>query len=239
MKSKTMKRCWIIVATLFVLTCSTSVPAHCPSHSGTTLPGGSTPGGPEGPDPNNGPAEKNPCLDAEPVALNTGEFLLTAADLTIKGRVLSVVLERAYRSRSEYNGQFGYGWDIGYNTKIRKLDDPNTLILLDGRNRKCEYSLDPSGDPNHPSYLPPPGRYDYIKENDDGTYTMFQKHGTKLAFDVNGNLTAIIDRNDNRIRFEYDPKGALPLYGASDFFVGQTHGLIALEFRLVRILDDV
>ena len=239
MKSKRINTCWIIVATLFVLTCSTSVPAHCPSHSGTTLPGGSTPEGPEGPDPNNGPAEKNPSTDGEPVVLNTGEYLLNVEDLTIRGRVLSVVLDRTYRSRSEYNGRFGYGWDIGYNTKIRKLDDPNTLILLDGRNRKCEYSLDPAGDPDHPVYLPPPGRYDYIKENNDGTYTMLQKHGTKLAFDVNGNLTALIDRNDNRIRFEYDPRGALPLYGASDFFVGQTHGLIALEFRLVRIIDDV
>lgn len=203
------------------------------------VPGGTTSGNKPKKPTGNGPPLNNECSSDEPVLLNTGEYYLNSRDISIRGRSLDISLTISYRDHSEYNSRFGYGWDMNYNMKVRKLHDPTLLVLLDGQNRKLDYILDPNSDPNIPIYLAPPGRYDYIQQNIDGTFTMFKKHGTELDFDIDGNLTSITDRNGNSITFEYDPAGLLPLNGFSEYFVGQTTGLLALEFKLSAIIDDI
>jgi RHS repeat-associated protein len=174
-------------------------------------------------------------IGGDPVHLKCGEYYLSTTDITIQGRVTGVAVERNYSSKSEYNSRFGYGWDMNYNMKVRKLHDPNTLVLLTGRNRTLDYTFDPV----ESKYKAPAGLYDYIVENQDGTYTLVQKHGTELDFDINGNLTEIVDRNGNSITFTYDSNGLLPLNGPSDYFVGQSYGLIAREYQLKTITDDL
>jgi YD repeat-containing protein len=123
--------------------------------------------------------------------------------------------------------------------KIRKLHDPNSVVLLDGGNRVLTYTYDPNSEPNEPRYNAPPGKYEYILENQDGTYTLVKKHGTELDFDINGNLTSIVHRNGGQITFTYDPNGLMPLNGPSDYFVDQNYGLVAMEYRLTKITDDL
>ena len=223
-----------VIAIILTVTSFSPVSAH-----DYYVPGGTTPIGPEAPKPAGGSPQQNPTTGGEPVLLNTGEYVLSTQDISIQGRKLSLIIERNYRNQSEYHSRFGCGWDMYYNIKVRKLHDLSTLIVLDGQNRKLDYTLDSNSDPNTPVYISPAGRYDYIQENVDGTCTMFKKHGTKLDFDINGNLTTLTDRNGNSITFEYDPAGLLPLNGYSDYFVGQTYGLIALEFKLTVITDDL
>ena len=79
--------------------------------------------------------------------------------------------------------------------------------MLDGENRKYEYTLDP----NTSKYDAPEGLYDYLEENQDGTFTLVKKHGTELDFDINGNLSSIIDENGNyanhTITISINPEG--------------------------------
>lgn len=216
------------------------------------VPGGETPDAPPEGDPNSpggdpntpddNPDEEppqNPSTDGDPVLLNTGQYTLKSQDLSVRGRRLSVTLTRNYRSRSQYNSQFGYGWDMNYNIKVRKLNDPQILVLLDGQNRRLEYRLDADSGSDLPVYVSPAGRYDFIRENMDGSFTLYKKHGDRFDFDLNGNLSVISDRFGNTITFEYDPAGKLPLQGPSMYFVGLSRGLVAMEFQLVRITDDL
>ncbi|MBN1795294.1 MAG: hypothetical protein JW804_01345 [Sedimentisphaerales bacterium] len=182
--------------------------------------------------------------EGDPVHLYGGEFYVTDSDVYIQGRMTDVLIERSYSSRSEYNGRFGYGWDMNYNIKVQKLKDPNSIILLTGDNRKLEYFLDPNSEPNEPFYRKE-GLYDRLIANPDGTYSLIDKHSTKLFFNINGNLSSITDRNGNSVTFEYDPNGLMPLYGPSDFFLEEQfggpadgRGLIAMSYRLVAIKDD-
>ena len=65
--------------------------------------------------------------------MKTGEFTLFDRDLFIRGRSLLIEITRAYNSKLEYNSRFGYGWDINYNLKVRRHDDPNTITFLNGK----------------------------------------------------------------------------------------------------------
>ncbi|UCE98682.1 MAG: RHS repeat-associated core domain-containing protein [Planctomycetota bacterium] len=182
---------------------------------------------------------KNLSQEGDPVHLRGGEYYLDAQDISVRGRALPVVIKRRYSSRSEYNSRFGYGWDINYNIKVRKLHDPNTITLLNGENRILDYTLDPNSEPNEPRYLPPAGLYNYLAENQNGTYTLIKKDKTEFDFDINGNLSAITDRNGNSITCTYDANGLSPLNGSSEYFVGQDYGLIAMEYMLKTITDDL
>lgn len=177
--------------------------------------------------------------DGEPVHLDGGEYYLSTTDLYIQGRVLDVVITRRYSSRSEYNSRFGYGWDMNYNLKVRKPHNVYKIIQLSGLNRKLEHTLDPNSDPNKPVYTSPAGLYDCLIENQDGTSTLVKKYGTKLDFDINGNLSSITDRNGNSITFTYDAIGLLPLNGRLAYVVGLSYGLVAMEYKLVSITDDL
>ena len=186
---------------------------------------------PELPDP-----DLNPDEDGDPVYLKYGEYKLSRRNLLSRGRALDVIVERRYRTRSEYNGHFGYGWDMNYNMKVRKLKDNSKIVLLDNNNI-LEYTYDYDIGPN--CYRAPAGHYDYLKKYGDGTTTLFKKHGVEYDFDLDGNLIAIKDRYDNSITFQYDSEGLMPVNGPSDYFIGQDYGLVAMEYQLESITDDL
>ena len=84
----------------------------------------------------------NMAAGGDPVLLTNGEYTLSATDLVLPGRVLSVGVTRSYGSRRAYNSRFGYGWDMNYNLKLRRLSDPNVIVLLDGQGSKHNYVRD-------------------------------------------------------------------------------------------------
>ena len=203
-----------------------------------TLPGGtspsitSPPGGKQQPPPNWWSALLEKVKNAlDPVDVHLGDFVLTRQDVFLPGRLVSVDITFTYRSRSAYNGSFGYGWDMSYNRRVRKLSNGNLLVLR-GNNRKDEFTFTAPS-----TYTPPSGVYDTLVQNANGTYLLTSKHGDKEFYDLNGNLTRMEDRNGNAITFTYDPAGLLPITGKSDYFVNQTTGVIAREYQLTRITD--
>ena len=91
------------------------------------------PGPPPPPPPPPGPT------GGDPVYIRNGEFRYYHTDFSIEGRALGLTLKRTYGSRRRYNSPFGYGWDINYNMKVRILDDPNTIVYVNGKGCTVEY----------------------------------------------------------------------------------------------------
>jgi YD repeat-containing protein len=165
----------------------------------------------------------------DPVYFDRGEFVHETRDLFLPGRGLNLELKRTYRSNSTYHSPFGFGWDMNYNMRIRKMAD-GSFMFLTGMNRKEPIASDGTG---------PPGFYDTLTLQGDGTYLLTSKHGGKVFFDANGNATRIEDRFGNFLTLTYDSEGLLPLTGPSQYFVNQTEGVVALDFRLTRVEDSL
>ncbi|MCK5612960.1 RHS repeat protein [Candidatus Pacearchaeota archaeon] len=190
----------------------------------------------------------NTTEKADPVFMSNGEYAYSITDLSIQGRGLSVEIVRAYGSRREYNSKLGYGWDVNYNTKIRRLvsidGEPNSIILLDGGGYRREYTQD-IYDPN--LYERETDLSDYLRyDGTNNTFALVKKSGVEYNFDPNGNLTTITDENGNSITFTYNSNGLLPLYAHSKYFYpeelgGPTnqYGLVAKEYQLKTITDDI
>ncbi len=190
-------------------------------------------------DPNKGNAEssndpnKNYCSAGQPVSLMTGEETHSKTDLVLPGRGLSLVVTHTYKSQRNFNGRWGYGWFLNYDIKIKTLENDN-LLLIDATGRKEEYVRNEAG-----GYDSPKGFDDTLTENPDGTYTRTLKNGIIYNFDMNGCLSHIADRNGNTLTFAYDDAGKLPINGTSKYFVTQETGVIAYDYKLIKITDTV
>lgn len=178
----------------------------------------------------------------DPVLLTNGEYTLSVTDLVIPGRVLSVGLIRSYGSRRAHNSRFGYGWDMNYNLKLRRLSDPDVVVLLDGRGNQHNYGRD-SQDPQR--FYRSDSLNTYLLESND-QFTLVTKPGIQYDFDAHGNLARIVDQNGNQLSLTYDPRGLLPIYGHNPTFLPpdlggpeRKRGLIALEYQLNTITDDL
>ena len=185
----------------------------------------------------------NTTEKADPVYLSNGEYALTTTDFIGIGRKLPVEITRAYGSKREHNSQFGYGWDMSYNIKLRRLiaynNEPNTVVLLDGSGYKREYVQDVND----------PGKYvrlddlDGYIEDANGILALVKKSGITYSFDESGNLSQIKDLNGNTVSLSYNPSGPMPIYGPSPFFNFEfpysRYGLIAKEYQLTAVTDDL
>lgn len=225
----------------FVLACvgvllSVGLAAAAAPHD-FVVAGGSSPGAPGDPGAGQGPCnngsggDPSGNGDADPVDLFRGEFLLERADVFLAGRGPSIDVRFHYRSRSAFNGPYGYGWDMSYARRVRRLSN-GELIVLTGNNHKTRYAPAGGG-----AYTSSDGTYGVLVAETDGTYTLAKKHGGRERFDVNGNLSSVEDRHGNALIFEYDAAGKLPVVGPSDYFAVQTTGVILREYRLTRIVD--
>ena len=177
--------------------------------------------------------------DTDPVYLKTGEHYFHCRDLVIHGQAIDIAIERSYRSNSEYNGCFGYGWDMNYNMKVRRLSsDSSKIILLDGENSKKEYT--PSGSNTYVRSVEPDNYIKYESPN----FVLYKKDGTKLHFDSTGNLSEIEDRLGNIVTFEYY-SSLQPVYGHSEFSLDPAYGgpadgnnIVMMMYKIKSITDD-
>ncbi len=185
------------------------------------------------------PSGERPSCDVppeggDPIYLDTGEFAilprdLTTPDLVIPVRGHTIDLRRTYRSGYAYPGVLGFGWDFAMNRRLRRLASGN-LLISSGTCRTDEYSFDGTG------WTAPPGVFRTLVLNGDGSYTETSASGRQDVFDDRGNLMERRDRHGNRIAFEYS-EDPLPIVARSQFFVDGTPRVVALEHRLLRIID--
>ncbi len=173
-----------------------------------------------------------PTFTSNPIYLNSGEEIYQCPELRIPGRGMDVTIQHIYGSGSNDNGNFGFGWTFNYYARLKTLSSGNVLLVMGGR--KDEYTF------TNGVYVPPAGFFESLVQNGNGTWTLTKAHGEKYQFDVNGVLSSIEDRNQNRITFTYDPGGSMPIIGVSDYQQsGSGQIVIGYDYRLKRITDTV
>lgn len=163
--------------------------------------GSVTPG--SGDEKNLGEGDNTETDVGEPVNVTIGNAYSIKQDFFIPDRGLHLFLERAYNSRQDYEGPFGYGWTHNYNMTLTIFPE-DILKLMDEDGTSHSFFSNGDG-----TYAPEFGNGDIITENPDSTYTYQRKDGTRFQFNNNGRLTEIIDRNANNLVFAYNPAGNL------------------------------
>ncbi|HNO80205.1 MAG TPA: RHS repeat-associated core domain-containing protein, partial [Phycisphaerae bacterium] len=136
------------------------------------------------------------------VYMFSGEYHLSATDLLIQGRGFDFEWRRRYRSKIGPNTTMGNGWDHSYN--IQLTQSGANLVLHDGDGRSDEYCATSTGTWTHPEFfreLVPQGNGYSLTFQDRSTWNFNGFAG--LPDD--GKIASMIDRNGNRMTFEYDP----------------------------------
>ncbi|GAA4491946.1 hypothetical protein GCM10023191_026770 [Actinoallomurus oryzae] len=132
-------------------------------------------------------------------------------------RGLATFVRLTYNSRDTSNSYAGYGWSVATSTLSRlgtplRFDGlaapgwPQRVTYTDGDGTDHTFTLDrhDSGDTSTWSYYSPAGVHLYLRKVDGG-WSMTSPDRTQALFDGNGYQTATVDKNGNRMTFEYQP----------------------------------
>jgi RHS repeat-associated protein len=157
-----------------------------PRPLGPTLPAGSPaipavqgPTPPPSHQPNVALASKQ---GSDPVDSATGEFVYQVVDLAFPGFGVPFELKRTYRSRLDYSGPLGFGWDHSLNQKVVRAD-ANTIVFSNGEGQTIVFSLS-SGVWSATD----PRIFLQIQPNADGTTLLWDPRGLIRSFDAGGFL---------------------------------------------------
>ena len=146
------------------------------------------------------------CPYGRQINLASGEERFERTDLVIPGRgEVHFVLRRTYRSRLEYDGPLGHGWDFSYNEALFRRTNGDAT-RLNGRGRLDLWRRAPGG-----GFAAPPGNYRTLSERPDGSFVLRSADGFRRHYHADGRLMAHVDRHGNQMVFEYDNRGNLDL----------------------------
>jgi RHS repeat-associated protein len=133
-----------------------------------------------------------------------GNLYISENDMSIKGRGFNIDINRIYNSnKSNFcpncgsAGFLGSGWQFLYNIKLQTNDD-ETISLYNGDGSVYTFFND--------AYLNKYISMDTDSEliqNQDGSFTLVFKDGTKYNFASSGTLLNMVDRNGNKLTFSY------------------------------------
>ena len=138
------------------------------------------------------------------VYLHNGEEHFERTDLVIPGRGdIHFAMKRSYRSRLEYDGPLGHGWDFSYNEALFPQENGD-VARSNGTGRVDTWTLQPDG-----SYDAPPGFFRTLVKQADGSFLTRSPEGFRRRYSADGRLEVYVDRNGNVLRFEYDVGGNL------------------------------
>lgn len=150
-------------------------------------------------------ANTNPSgFASEPVNTATGNYIFSRTDLAIPGRGIPFLFQRTYNSQDSYNGPLGAGWTHSYNIILKENADGSVAVKW-GDGHSDFFDPHPDG-----SYTPRYGGIFYtLEKKPDGTFNLKRKEQSAYAFNVNGRLMSITDKNGNAMAFSYDGSGNL------------------------------
>ncbi|MEU6642425.1 RHS repeat-associated core domain-containing protein [Saccharomonospora sp. NPDC046836] len=146
------------------------------------------------------------CGRREPIDMATGEMFLVQKDVELPG-VLELVLERVHVSSYRAGRSFGRSWAATVDQRLEIVGDQVYYAGSDGV--ILVYPQPHEGD----EVFAAVGARWPLSRDEDGYVVTQPETGRTLRFEPSRDgvctLSAITDRNDNRIDFEYAPNGSL------------------------------
>ena len=168
--------------------------------------------------------------EGDPISPYNGKFFIRETDLEING-VYPIRMVRRYDNHARYDSPLGYGWAFTYDKRLYKYPDNSVIIRRDCGVRD-RYVFQGG------AYQPPLDRHTTLVEEVDGSFTLTQQNGSKEFYDLDGKLTALQDRQGNRLEMSYDPAGRLPLTGTSKYALDPNNpSVVAYDYQLTSIRE--
>ncbi len=109
---------------------------------------------------------------------------------------------RSYTSANTTSGRLGPGWTDSYSAAI-VFQANGDAVVYDENGQQLYFAKQADG-----SFAPPPGGLATLSPNGQG-YVLVNNDQTHLAFDSNGRLVSIVDRNNKGVTLGYDGSGNL------------------------------
>src|SRR5262249_42603948 len=114
------------------------------------------------------------CKQGGAVMLQSGEERFDRTDFLIPGRGdMNFEIHRWYRSRLDYNGPLGYGWDFNYNEGLYFQPNGN-IVRNDGGAHLDTWTRNPDG-----TFAAPLGQFRVLVQQADGTYALRDPDGSR------------------------------------------------------------
>ncbi|WP_232020411.1 DUF6531 domain-containing protein [Methylocaldum marinum] len=151
----------------------------------------------------------------DPVNLATGNLYHTERDVSVAGRGLPLVFERAYNSPGPKDGPLGFGWTHSFNHKLNFYGAEGGYVRVgwvDGTGAERFFRLPGSSVPAGSVFQAAPGVYSVLKREADGSWSLTEKNGLRYGFESNAGTTAgqvarlltIKDHNLNTLTLSYN-----------------------------------
>ncbi len=136
----------------------------------------------------------------KPVNVASGTVYTSITDFSLKG-TMSVNFTRYYKSTGTLLRGFGFQWSNSFDTRVMSFG--SNLYKVINPDGSVFYYNDTDGDLVYEADIPK-GLTSMLIKNQDSTFKREYKDGSKEEFNTAGYLTAIVDRNGNRITFTRD-----------------------------------
>ena len=135
----------------------------------------------------------------DPVNLATGNYTYNHVDLQIPGRGLPFEFQRYYNSKATASTglPLGFGWTDSYNIGLSVSSSNNAVVIAFGDGHEEMYATNGAG-----GYISQPGIYSVLTAS-GGAYTLTTKEQQKYNFNSQGQLTSIVDKNNNTVSLAY------------------------------------
>ena len=134
----------------------------------------------------------------DPVNLATGNYTYNHSDLFIAGRGLPFEFKRFYNSKAPPSATqpLGFGWTHSYNI-FASINASNSVVIAYGDGHQETYAPNGTG-----GYISEPGIYNVLTTS-GGIYTLTTKDQQQYNFNSAGQLTSIVDKNNNTVALAY------------------------------------
>lgn len=186
----------------------------------------------------------DPCAHGSEVGCYTGGESLEYQDFFLQGLGLDLEIKRSYNGASDYNGAFGYGWDLSVNKGFEKYGNNQTrtytYVVREGMGSSKMFVETSTN-----MIVGPPGDSDVLyKDYQENKYKLKKPDGTILVFNRTpypgfgdqGDVERIIDRNGNRMTFAYT-EDYQDIMGISEVWPYLGKMTVKREYQLLSITD--
>ena len=153
-------------------------------------------------------ADINGAFALDPINMVTGNFYHAVTDMYFPGiGDAAIAITRNYNSVSSRNGLLGNGWSFTYDTNLSVLSDGDVkVVYASGRTLIFEKSGS--------NYLTPAVCQDTLTKNSNGTWNLVTEEKVTYTYNSGGKLTAVTDRNGNKVTLTYSGGSLSKITGA-------------------------